>query len=151
MKNFIGPFKSSDVKSGGGLSQSTSAAAGNISDIITAIAANIGFNLINKSHPPSGGKVGGATKAAHHFAAKWGLRLFAPIALSIAVAIMSDRAKLCSFWSGEIRDSIGSIVSNRHNISHGRQVAVSLAQILAWTENAEKFCEKLEDIIIPNR
>jgi hypothetical protein len=61
------------------------------------------------------------------------------------------KEKLCSFWSGEIRDSVGSIVSNRHNISHGRQVAVSLAQILKWTENAEKFCEKLENIIIPIR
>jgi hypothetical protein len=61
------------------------------------------------------------------------------------------RDKLISYWQGEIRDSVNSIINNRHNVSHGRQATVTLAQILAWTKNAEKFCEKLEEIIIPKR
>lgn len=54
---------------------------------------------------------------------------------------------LSTFWAGEMRDAVASIVSNRHNISHGRQATVTLVQIVTWIKNAEKFCEKLEAIV----
>lgn len=56
-------------------------------------------------------------------------------------------AKVEAFWDGEVRDSIGSLVRNRHLISHGKTTTVSLAQVKPWVKCAEKFCARLEEIV----
>jgi len=51
-----------------------------------------------------------------------------------------------TFWSGEIRDAIASIVNNRNQIAHGQQVGVSLVQTIAWAKSAKMFCDKLHEL-----
>ncbi|MCZ6677561.1 MAG: HEPN domain-containing protein [Candidatus Poribacteria bacterium] len=45
---------------------------------------------------------------------------------------------------GEIKASIDSIVANRNNIAHGRNVGVSYSQIKSWYENVVKLVDILE-------
>jgi len=48
-----------------------------------------------------------------------------------------------SFWSDEIKDHIGSIVGNRHNIAHGRPTEVSIARIREWRKSLGGFIAQL--------
>jgi hypothetical protein len=52
--------------------------------------------------------------------------------------------KLEPFWSGEIRDAIGSIVGNRHLIAHGRDTSLTLNRVSEWFLSAQKFIAFLE-------
>ena len=47
----------------------------------------------------------------------------------------------------EIKNSIDSIIANRHSIVHGRSVGISYAQVLKYYENVKKAVEILEIII----
>lgn len=60
----------------------------------------------------------------------------------------SWKEELKTFWSGQIRDAVDSIVNNRHQISHGQQVGVSLVQADKWAKDARSFCDKLHEITI---
>jgi hypothetical protein len=52
--------------------------------------------------------------------------------------------KLEPFWSGEIRDAIGSIVGNRHLIAHGRDTSLTLNRVSDWFVSAQQFISFLE-------
>ena len=56
-------------------------------------------------------------------------------------------AKLDAYWLGEVKDSVGSLVGNRHLISHGKNTNVTLAQVKPWIKCAEQLCRKLEEIV----
>ena len=56
--------------------------------------------------------------------------------------------ELQQFWTGRIRDSISSLINNRHNIAHGLPVSVSLAQSLEYARAARSFCQKLNEMIV---
>jgi hypothetical protein len=45
---------------------------------------------------------------------------------------------------GEIKDSIDSIVANRNNIAHGRDVGVSYSRVKSWYDNIVKLVDTLE-------
>ncbi len=47
---------------------------------------------------------------------------------------------------GELADAINSIVSNRHNLAHGRDVGVSLVYMKSWYEKATKVIKLIEDL-----
>lgn len=46
---------------------------------------------------------------------------------------------------GELKESVDSIVANRHNIAHGRDVGVSYVTIREYYQNAVKVIELIED------
>ncbi len=52
--------------------------------------------------------------------------------------------KIETFWSDEIRDSIGSIVGNRNKIAHGDNTTVTIIQVKQWLGNVKKFCAFIE-------
>ena len=65
---------------------------------------------------------------------------------------------LCSFsidWKNELevsltdeeKDSIDSIVSNRHNIAHGYNVGVSFGQISVWYKNLKSVINKISTVV----
>jgi hypothetical protein len=56
-------------------------------------------------------------------------------------------SELEEFWEGEIKDSIGSLVRNRHLISHGKPTTVSLGQVKPWVGCAKKFCAQLKVMV----
>ena len=47
---------------------------------------------------------------------------------------------------GELADSVNSIVNNRHQIAHGKDTGVSLANLSRWHKNATKVIKLLEEI-----
>ncbi|GAB5460390.1 HEPN domain-containing protein [Hoeflea alexandrii] len=49
------------------------------------------------------------------------------------------RDKIEQYWAGEMKDSISSIVGNRHLIAHGRNCNVSVVRLRIWVGNVEKF------------
>ena len=46
---------------------------------------------------------------------------------------------------GELKESVDSIVANRHNIAHGRDVGISYVTIREYYQNAVKVIELIED------
>lgn len=46
---------------------------------------------------------------------------------------------------GELKESVDSIVANRHNIAHGRDVGISYVTIREYYQNAVKVVELIED------
>jgi RiboL-PSP-HEPN len=52
--------------------------------------------------------------------------------------------QLEAFWSGEIKDAIGSIVGNRHLVAHGRDTALTLNRIWEWLTSVRSFITFLE-------
>ena len=57
-------------------------------------------------------------------------------------------ASLETYWEGEIKDSIGSIVGQRHLIAHGRATNVSLSRISDWKKSVVKFINFLRQDIL---
>jgi len=49
--------------------------------------------------------------------------------------------------ASEIKDSIDSVITNRHNIAHGKNVDITYAKILTYYNNIKKAVEILEVII----
>jgi len=54
--------------------------------------------------------------------------------------------ELEGFWADRIKDHIGSIVKNRHNIAHGRPNEVSMVRIMEWRKSLGEFVDKLHEI-----
>ena len=48
---------------------------------------------------------------------------------------------------GEPKDAVDSIVANRHNISHGRHVSLSFAQVKKYYQGSLQAIEALESIL----
>lgn len=49
----------------------------------------------------------------------------------------------------EEKDSIDSVVANRHQIAHGKNVGVSYVNIKEWYKNIKNVVEKIDKIINP--
>ncbi|WP_369821842.1 HEPN domain-containing protein [Planktothrix sp. PCC 11201] len=47
----------------------------------------------------------------------------------------------------EIKNSIDSVITNRHTIAHGGNVGITYARIQTYYNNIKKAVEILEDII----
>lgn len=62
--------------------------------------------------------------------------------LSSFDAMLAD--KLEGYWSGEIKDAVGSIVGNRHLIAHGRSTTLTLARVTEWFKSTKRFIAFLE-------
>lgn len=58
-------------------------------------------------------------------------------------------ARLDKFADQKIRSDIGSIVSDRNEIAHGRNSQISFGRLLPWVASAKRFCEELERIVFP--
>ncbi|MFB2835791.1 MAE_28990/MAE_18760 family HEPN-like nuclease [Floridanema evergladense] len=58
-----------------------------------------------------------------------------------------DQIQTKSSMKDEIKNSIDSVISNRHDIAHGRNVGITYARISAYYSNVKKTIEILEDII----
>lgn len=58
--------------------------------------------------------------------------------------------KLEQFWSGEIKDAVGSVVSNRHLIAHGRDCTISISRLRQWQICIEKLCDFIWKDIFAN-
>ena len=52
--------------------------------------------------------------------------------------------ELKNFTDGELKDSVDSIVSTRHNIAHGRNVGISYVTIKKYYQNAIKVIELID-------
>jgi hypothetical protein len=52
------------------------------------------------------------------------------------------------FWSDEIKDHIGSIVGNRHNIAHGRPNEVSIARLRDWRKSLDALIQELLNMVV---
>jgi hypothetical protein len=56
--------------------------------------------------------------------------------------------RLATETNGELSDSVNSIISNRHQIAHGKDTGVSLANLKIWYKNATKVIELLESLCV---
>jgi glycerol dehydrogenase-like iron-containing ADH family enzyme len=59
----------------------------------------------------------------------------------------SHRARLSAVVAGEIKDSVDSIVSNRHLIAHGQDVGIGIAAVARYYKSAVKAVEELEKMV----
>ena len=57
------------------------------------------------------------------------------------------RKNLEEFCSGELKDSVDSIIANRNNISHGRTSGISLTQISAYYCNAKSVIGHARNVL----
>jgi hypothetical protein len=59
----------------------------------------------------------------------------------------SWRIGLEAYASDTVRSDIGSIVSNRNEIAHGRNSMVTFGRLLPWIRTARAMCGEIERII----
>lgn len=59
------------------------------------------------------------------------------------------RARLEKFADQKVRSDIGSIVSNRNEIAHGRNSQVSFGRLMPWIKTAKLLCQELEQTVFP--
>jgi len=59
------------------------------------------------------------------------------------------RSRLEAFADQRIRSDVGSIVSNRNEIAHGRNSQVSFGRLLPWVKSAKSLCDHMETIVFP--
>ena len=52
--------------------------------------------------------------------------------------------ELKNFTDGELKDSVDSIVANRHNLAHGQNVGISYVTIQKYYQNAIKVIELID-------
>jgi len=63
--------------------------------------------------------------------------------------------QFCSQWkdkydaclTGEEKDSIDSVVANRHQIAHGKNVGVTFTRVESWYTNIKRVIEKVNFIV----
>jgi hypothetical protein len=53
------------------------------------------------------------------------------------------------FADQKIRSDVGSIVTNRNEIAHGRNSQVSFGRLIPWVKTAKALCDKIEQIVFP--
>jgi RiboL-PSP-HEPN len=58
-------------------------------------------------------------------------------------ATVADRLE--TFWAGEIKDAIGSIVGNRNLIAHGRDTSLTLSRVSEWLHRVRKLITFFEN------
>jgi hypothetical protein len=69
---------------------------------------------------------------------------------SILETFDSDwKERLEKFSDNKIRSDIGSIVSNRNEIAHGRNSQISFGRLMPWVATAKVFCQELESTVFP--
>lgn len=56
--------------------------------------------------------------------------------------------ELETFCNGRIKDSINSIVGNRHRIAHGRASGISMEQIMRYFRDAKQFTDKMRSLLL---
>lgn len=69
--------------------------------------------------------------------------------------LLESLSKFSKSWSealeeqvaGKIKDSVDSLVANRHLIAHGRDTGVSYVRVTTWFSDAKAAVEVLEDIV----
>ena len=54
---------------------------------------------------------------------------------------------LGDYADGSIRESVNSIVGNRHLIAHGRSANISVGRVTQYFEDAKKLARKMEDLL----
>lgn len=59
------------------------------------------------------------------------------------------KKQLDPHFDEEVKSAIGSIVSHRNNISHGKTSTVTLGQLKPWLAKAKTFCLALERVVFP--
>jgi len=59
------------------------------------------------------------------------------------------KIRLDTFADQRIRSDVGSIVSNRNEIAHGRNSQVSFGRLVPWVRSARSLCEHMEAIVFP--
>ena len=59
------------------------------------------------------------------------------------------KGRLESFSDQRFRSDIGSIVSNRNEIAHGRNSQISFGRLLPWVTSAKALCDEMERIVFP--
>lgn len=62
---------------------------------------------------------------------------------------LSWKERLEQFSDQKIRSDIGSIVSNRNEIAHGRNSQISFGRLIPWVKTAKLLCQELEHTIFP--
>jgi hypothetical protein len=63
-------------------------------------------------------------------------------------AFNSDwKEKFDTMLTDEEKDSINSVVANRHQIAHGQNVGVSYVHVNEWYKNIKKVVEKVSTIV----
>lgn len=55
---------------------------------------------------------------------------------------------LTDYWTGRRRDSISSIVNNRHNAAHGRHFGTSLVTVTGYFKDADDVVIHLHDVVL---
>ena len=56
--------------------------------------------------------------------------------------------QLEGFCRGQIKESINSIVGNRHLIAHGRTTKISMAEIMRYFRDAKRFADKMRSVLL---
>ena len=56
--------------------------------------------------------------------------------------------KLKEFADGQIEASVNSIVSNRNRIAHGRSTQITMAQVKAYYEDAQRLANKMRKLFM---
>ena len=57
------------------------------------------------------------------------------------------KEKFATMLTDEEKDSIDSVVANRHQIAHGQNVGVSYIRVSEWYENLKKVVQKVSVIV----
>ena len=56
------------------------------------------------------------------------------------------KERLENFWSGEVKDAIGSIVGNRHLIAHGRDTSLTLSRVSDWFASTRRLIVFIQSV-----
>ena len=59
------------------------------------------------------------------------------------------KERLEGFSDQKVRSDIGSIVSNRNEIAHGRNSQISFGRLMPWVSTAKGLCKELECTVFP--
>lgn len=69
--------------------------------------------------------------------------------VNLVRAFDKDAARqLEGFCRGQIKESINSIVGNRHLIAHGRTTKISMAEIMRYFQDAKRFADKMRSVLL---
>jgi hypothetical protein len=72
------------------------------------------------------------------------------IICNVLDAFDSDwKDRLEKFSDQKVRSDIGSIVSNRNEIAHGRNSQISFGRLMPWVKTAKVLCAELERTVFP--
>jgi hypothetical protein len=58
-------------------------------------------------------------------------------------------AKLETFWDGERRDAIASVVNNRHIIGHGGATGITFHRMKDWYKSTKEVITFIHGLVLP--